>query len=306
MQTAQAIAEFTSCNNLKISGYQLTTLLIRNGKKLGLKSSELLVFMALASYWNGKPVYPKINTLSDDTTLSEKAVRTALNGLLGKGYIIKSKRGKNANVYNINVSMVITTVQTGKSNLSSAVNSTAPCNMKLNHEKLEQQHGVVVSIENKVSKGAEEETSREASRTAVSVSSETHFNLDEIPEIILKNKKIRNVKRYWGSLRPAVKIEYWQEQEKKDSLKKEREELERQEAERKAKEKAEQEAYEKLPLNERWSYKQAVKHVWSMRWILCRRGYHAIGLTADLIELYNLDVKQVCQMTQEEIEQACS
>ena len=179
-----------------------------------------------------------------------------------------------------------------------------PTCKKLNHEKLEKQQQVVVSIENKV-KGAEEETSREASSTAVSVSSETQskFNLDEIPEIILKNKKIRNVKRYWGSLRPAVKIEYWQEQEKKDRLKKEREELERQEAERKAKEKAEQEAYEKLPLNERWSYKQAVKHVWSMRWILNRRGHHAIGLTADLIELYNLDVKQVCQMTQEEIEQ---
>ena len=181
-----------------------------------------------------------------------------------------------------------------------------PTCMKLNHEKLEKQQQVVVSLENKVSKGAEEETSREASSTAVSVSSKTHFNLDEIPEIILKNKKIRNVKRYWGSLRPAVKIEYWQEQEKKDRLKKEREEQERQKAERKAKEKAEQEAYEKLPLNERWSYKQAVKHVWSMRWILNRRGHHAIGLTADLIELYNLDVKQVCQMTQEEIEHACS
>ena len=72
MQTAQEITGFTSCNNPRVSGYQLTTLLIRNGKKLGLKSSELLVFMALASYWNGKPVYPKINTLSDNTTLSER------------------------------------------------------------------------------------------------------------------------------------------------------------------------------------------------------------------------------------------
>ena len=302
MQTAQAIAEFTSCNNLKISGYQLTTLLIRNGKKLGLKSSELLVFMALASYWNGKPVYPKINTLSDDTTLSEKAVRTALNGLLSKGFIIKSKRSKNANVYNLNVSMVISTIQTGKSNLSSAVEFTAPCNMKLNHEKLEQRHEVVVSF--KESKGVEEETLREASSTAVSVSSETHqFNLDEIPEIISKNKNIRNIKRYWGSLRPAVKLEYWQEQEKKDRLKRECEELERLEAEQKAKEKAEQEAYDRLPLNEKWSYAQAVKHIWCLRWALCRRGYKGFGLTADLVELYDLNVEQICQMTQEEIEQ---
>ena len=109
-----------------------------------------------------------------------------------------------------------------------------PYNTNLNKQTMYTRE-VVVSIENKV-KGAEEETSKEASSTAVSVSSEAQskFNLDEIPEIILKNKKIRNVKRYWGSLRPAVKIEYWQEQEKKDRLKKEREEQERQKAERKA------------------------------------------------------------------------
>ena len=210
MQTAQEIADFTSCNTPQLSGYQLTTMLIRNGKKLGLKSSELLVFMALASYWNGKPVYPRINTLSDNTTLSEKAVRTALNGLLAKGYIIKSKRGKNANVYNINVNMVISTVQTGKSNPSSAVNSTAPCNMKLNHEKLEQQHEVVVFLQ-KDSKGVKGTANKEVSSTTTLAVSEIQNKYPLCLQRKTDKGEIRDIKRYWGSLRPHAKQEYWEQ-----------------------------------------------------------------------------------------------
>lgn len=289
---------------LHVSGYQLTTALLRGGiARLELNNTASLVLLYLASCYNGGAIYPRISTIASNVGISEISVKRGIAELLNKQCLMKSKRhnGTNANCY-VLTNKILSMYQ-GATNQSIKV---LPTCMKLNHEKLEKQQQVVVSLENKVSKGAEEETSREASSTAVSVSSsETHFNLDEIPEIILKNKKIRNVKRYWGALRPAVKLEYLQEQEKKDRLKQQRIEQERQEEERKAKEKAELEAYEKLPLNERWSYKQAVKHVWSMRWILGRRGHHAIGLTADLIELYNIDVKQVCQMTQEEIEKIC-
>lgn len=297
--TKQFQTDEINVTKLHVSGYQLTTALLRGGiASLELNNTASLVLLYLASCYNGGAIFPRISTIAANVGISEISVKRGIAELLNKQCLMKSKRhnGTNANCY-VLTNKILSMYQ-GATNKGITM---IPTCMKLNHEKLEKQQQVVVSFENKV-KGAEEETSREASSTAVSVSSETH-NLDEIPEIILKNKKIRNVKRYWGSLRPAVKIEYWQEQEKKDRLKKEREKLERQEAERKAKEKAEQEAYEKLPLNERWSYKQAVKHVWSMRWILNRRGHHAIGLTADLIELYNLDVKQVCQMTQEEIEQ---
>lgn len=300
--TKQFQTDGVNVTKLHVSGYQLTTALLRGGiASLELNNTASLVLLYLASCYNGGAIFPRISTIAANVGISEISVKRGIAELLNKQCLMKSKRhnGTNANCY-VLTNKILSMYQ-GATNQSIKV---LPTCKKLNHEKLEKQQQVVVSIENKV-KGAEEETSREASSTAVSVSSETHFNLDEIPEIILKNKKIRNVKRYWGSLRPAVKIEYWQEQEKKDRLKKEREKQERQEAERKAKEKAEQEAYEKLPLNERWSYKQAVKHVWSMRWILNRRGHHAIGLTADLIELYNLDVKQVCQMTQEQINEMC-
>lgn len=302
MQTTKQLqTDEVNVTKLHVSGYQLTTALLRGGiASLELNNTASLVLLYLASCYNGGAIFPRISTIAANVGISEISVKRGIAELLNKQCLMKSKRhnGTNANCY-VLTNKILSMYQ-GATNKGITM---IPTCMKLNHEKLEKQQQVVVSFENKV-KGAEEETSREASSTAVSVSSETH-NLDEIPEIILKNKKIRNVKRYWGSLRPAVKIEYWQEQEKKDRLKKEREKLERQEAERKAKEKAEQEAYEKLPLNERWSYKQAVKHVWSMRWILNRRGHHAIGLTADLIELYNLDVKQVCQMTQEQINEMC-
>lgn len=298
MQTAQAIAEFTSCNNPKVSGYQLTTLLIRNGKKLGLKSSELLVFMALASYWNGKPVFPKINTLSDDTTLSEKAVRTALNGLLSKGYIIKSKRGKNANVYNLNVSMVISTVEIGKSNQSSAVNSTAPCNMKLNHKKLEQRHGVVVSF--KDSKGVEGTATKEASSTTVSAVSETQE--DKYPLCLLKKVdkgEIHNIKKYWGSLRPQIREEYWEQDRKEAEAKARKERLQAEEEAKKAEERRLHELEMSKPLHERFSRGNTIRMLYNLRRF---HNGNPKGHWAELVEYYNIDINEVYAMKPEEVE----
>ena len=297
MQTAQAIAEFTSCNNLKVSGYQLTTLLIRNGKKLGLKSSELLVFMALASYWNGKPVFPKINTLSDDTTLSEKAVRTALNGLLSKGFIIKSKRGKNANVYNINVSMVIFTIQTGKSDLSSAVNSTAPCNMKLNHKKLEQQHGVVVSF--KESKGVEGTANKEVSSTTTLAVSEIQNKYPLCLQRKADKGEIRNIKKYWGSLRPKMREEYWELDRQEIEKKARKERLQAEEEARKAEERRLHDEEMAKPLHERFSKSATIRMLYNLR------NFHKgtpKGHWAELTEYYNIDIAEVYAMTPEEVE----
>ena len=297
MQTAQAIAEFTSCNNLKVSGYQLTTLLIRNGKKLGLKSSELLVFMALASYWNGKPVFPKINTLSDDTTLSEKAVRTALNGLLSKGYIIKSKRGKNANVYNINVSMVISTVQTGKSDLSSAVNSTAPCNMKLNHEKLKQQHGVVVSF--KESKGVEGTANKEVSSTTTLAVSEIQNKYPLCLQRKADKGEIRNIKKYWGSLRPQIREEYWEQDRKEAEKKARKERLQAEEEAKKVEERRLQAEEMAKPLHERFSRGATIRMLYNLRKF--HKGTPK-GHWRELAEYYNIDIAEVYAMKPEEVE----
>ena len=298
MQTAQEIADFTSCNTPKLSGYQLTTLLIRNGKKLGLKSSELLVFMALASYWNGKPVYPRINTLSDDTTLSEKAVRTALNGLLAKGYIIKSKRGKNANVYNINVNMVISTVQTGKSDLSSAVKSTAPCNMKLNHEKLEQQHEVVVFLQ-KDSKGVKGTANKEVSSTTTLAVSEIQNKYPLCLQRKADKGEIRNIKKYWGSLRPQIREEYWEQDRKEAEAKARKQRLQAEEEAKKAEERRLQAEEMAKPLHERFSKGATIRMLYNLR------NFHKgtpKGHWRELAEYYNIDIAEVYAMTPEEVE----
>lgn len=261
MQAAKELQAVTECN--KLSGYQLCTLLIRNGKRLELKSSELLVFTALASYWNGKPVYPKIKTLSDNTALSDKAVRTALNGLLEKGYIIKSKRGKNANVYNINVNAVLSTVESGKNDLSSAVNSTAPCNMKSYHEKLEQQHEAVVSL--KEFKGVDEKATKEESCTADSAFSEINF--EKIP-LCLKRKAesgiIKNLGGYWRSLRKQIKLEYIEQDRKEKEAAERKAELKRERELREAAEREEErKRQEELskPIQEQMTRSQALEQI---------------------------------------------
>ena len=217
--TKQFQTDGVNVTKLHVSGYQLTTALLRGGiASLELNNTASLVLLYLASCYNGGAIFPRISTIAANVGISEISVKRGIAELLNKQCLMKSKRhnGTNANCY-VLTNKILSMYQ-GATNQSIKV---LPTCKKLNHEKLEKQQQVVVSIENKV-KGAEEETSREASSTAVSVSSETQskFNLDEIPEIILKNKKIRNVKRYWCSLRPAIKLEYLHEQEKKDRLKK--------------------------------------------------------------------------------------
>ena len=210
------LQQFTKLHE-KITGYELTTLLLRNGKQLGLKSSELLVFTTLATYWNGEPVFPRISTLSENTTLSEKAVRTAINGLIQKGYLIKSKRGRNANIYNINVNAVKATIESGKSDRISAVNFTAPC-IKSNHEKLnnEQQHN--------------EPEPQKAKSNVVAFSSKSSnrkhrtITLADVPNFIKQNKKVKNPCGYWASLSDEVREELIQKHSEKLEKQRKREE----------------------------------------------------------------------------------
>lgn len=218
------LQQFTNLHE-KITGYELTTLLLRNGKQLGLKSSELLVFTTLATYWNGKPVYPRISTLSENTTLSEKAVRTAINGLIQKGYLIKSKRGRNANVYNINVNAVKSTIESSKSDRTCAVKSTAPC-IKSNHKKSNKEQQQITSTEQPKQKdnvvAFSQKFSNRKHRT---------ITLADVPDFIKQNKKVQNPCGYWASLSDEVREELIQKhteklekQRKKEEIRQKREE----------------------------------------------------------------------------------
>lgn len=282
---------------LHVSGYQLTTALLRGGiARLELNNTASLVLLYLASCYNGGAIFPRISTIAANVGISEISVKRSIAELLNKQCLMKSKRhnGTNANCY-VLTNKILSMYQ-GATNQSIKV---LPTCMKLNHEKSEKQQQVVVSIENKV-KGAEEETSREASSTAVSVSSETHFNLDEIPEIILKNKKIRNVKRYWGSLRPAVKVEYWeQDAAEKENARLKAERL-KEEEHRKERERKEREEQRNAPpftqtctREEGWNFCMRFAKSVSMRQFLFR------GLCADIIKRFNFNTEELLKLASE-------
>lgn len=291
MQTAEQLQEFTNGNNPKISGYQLLTLLSRNMGRLKLKQAEALTFMALASYWNGKPIYPKIRTLCENTNLSDKAVRNAIKSLVEQGYLLKSKRSKNANIYNIVISTVLNTVESGTKDRTRPVPSTAPCITKSYHEKLKQQH---------------EETPPASEPKKAEVVSFSSFSLKKIPDSILakktdKNgKPIRNYAAYWNSFTDDQKREYLKnevaETERKEKLKKQAQ------IEKKRQREEEKKLQEQLsrPLHEQWTREQAIKHVWQTRNF--HRGILKEGLTKSLVNLYSLDIQTICKMSEEEIE----
>ncbi len=289
----------------KVNGYQLTTALLRGGlAELKLNNATGLVLLYLASCYNGGVIYPKVNTIADNVGISAISVKRAIAELLKTNCIMKSKRhnGTNANCYVL--TQKILSMYHGDTN--KGIKMILSC-MKSNHNKLEQQHDeVAVFSNNSDLKGVKGETSKDMSRTAMPVSSETHqFDLDEIPDIIKNKKDIRNVKRYWGSLRREIKIEYWQEQAEIDEKKRKRVEYERAEEERKAKERAEREAYDRLPLNEKFPKPNAIKHIWCLRNLLAMKGYQVSGLSADLVALYDLDVRAICRMSEDEVKQIC-
>lgn len=284
---------------LHVSGYQLTTALLRGGiARLELNNTASLVLLYLASCYNGGAIFPRISTIATNVGISEISVKRGIAELLTKQCLMKSKRhnGTNANCY-VLTNKILSTYQ---NDTNKGITMIPTC-MKLNHEKLEKQQQVVVSFENKV-KGAEEETSREASSTAVSVSSkaQSKFNLDEIPEIISKNKKIRNVKKYWGSLRPAVKIEYWEQDaaEKENArLKAERLKEEEQRKERERKEREEQRNAppftQTCTREEGWNFCMRFAKSVSMRQFLFR------GLCADIIKRFNFNTEELLKLASE-------
>ena len=294
MQAVQELQTVTNGNNPKISGYQLLTLLSRNMGRLQLKQAEALTFMALASYWNGQPIYPKIQTLCENTNLCDKAVRNAIKSLIEQGYLLKSKRGKNANVYNIVVSKVLSTVDTGTKYRTRPVPDTAPCNMKSYHEKLEQQH---------------EKTPPASEPKKADVVSLSSFSLSKVPASILARKAdkngrpIRNHAAYWNSLTDAQKREYLKNEAEAAKRKEERKKQEEAEKQRQIEEQRQIKENANKPLSEQWSRERAIRQIWITKNL--RRGM-ITGFIKSLADLYNLDVRSIEQMTEAEIEKFSS
>ena len=118
---------------LHVSGYQLTTALLRGGiARLELNNTASLVLLYLASCYNGGAIFPRISTIASNVGISEISVKRGIAELLNKQCIMKSKRhnGTNANCYVL--TQKILSMYQGATNQSIKV---LPTCMKLNNDK---------------------------------------------------------------------------------------------------------------------------------------------------------------------------
>lgn len=289
--------DLTNVNHL--SGYDLTTLLIRGGlSKLELNANAKMVLLYLATCYNEKKgsVFPRVATMAAALDISERGVIRALAELTEKGAIMRSKKGRNKNVYVI--ANKVLNITLSSDTMSRRV--VTPCHYHVHEVKqheVKQQHEVVDFLKNSKTKGVEGET-QAASSTAAAVSSKT-YDIREIPDIIKKKHKegkIHNLVGYWRSLRPAVKQEYWDLDATEKKKIQHKKELERQAQLEKRRKAAEWERIKNEPsVVEVYTRQQA--------WDYCRRfaanpDMHRFlhkGICAQFIERFDFDINELCK-----------
>lgn len=300
MTLQETLSTLTTCNK-EAGSFTLTKLWIEKSEELELSATAVSVMTALLWHYNPakKYVYPHQQTLAKRVKRSIATIKRAIAELKQAGFIVSS-RTRNGNLYAF-TNRLFDTLQSQVCTEPEAQNELC-----MNHEHVKEhinnnKRAVVVSL--KDFKGVEGET-QGASRTAVSVSSETQYNLKEIPDILKKKAEsgeIRNLQGYWASLRPAIKIEYW-EKDSAEKLKLEQKaELKRQLEEQKAKELAERKALREemeKPLNERWTREEAVKFIWNMRNMIKQRWNFRGGLAGQLAQAFSLDIDAIINSEQ--------
>lgn len=303
MQTAQK--ERTLNKSQHLSGYDLTTLLIRGGiGKLGLNGNAKEVLLYLATCYNEKNgvVYPRVKTIAEAMDISERGVIRALAELTEKGCIIRSKRKKNSNEYVITKKVLqfqANNVITHEHNDTSSNDTVSLLMNEVKQHEVKQQQPITCELE-----------STEPQQKKNVVVSFPDFSLKKIPDSILakktdKNgKPIRNHAAYWNSFTDDQKREYLKQEEENAAKTQKKEELKKQaqiEKQKKAEEEKKLQAQLNKPLNEQWSRSQAIKHIWYLRNmppILNKKN----GLPAQLASIYSLDIQAICKMSEAEIE----
>jgi biotin operon repressor len=291
MALQEILSSLTSCNK-EAGSFTLTKLWIEKAEELELSATAVSVMTALLWHYNPakKYVYPHQETISKRIKRSIATVKRAISELKRAGYIVSS-RTRNGNLY------AFTQVLFDTLKPPVCTDSTATNEPSMNHEHVREQKNnnkaVVVSL--KDFKGVEGET-QGASSTAVSVSSET-YNLNEIPDLIIRKHErgeIRKLNAYWGSLRPAVKLEYWEQdtaEKEKARLKAERIKAEELQKEQERKEREEMRNAppftQTCTREEGWNFCMRFAKSGSMRQFLFR------GLCADIIKRFNFDTEEL-------------
>lgn len=275
--------------NRVITGYELSTAVIRRGFELGLSRSALQVLIYLCSCYNGKPVFPVLRTLAQCTMLSIKGVQLAIDELINKGLILKSHRKRNnACTYAIG-SKVLELVGFGSHNQTGLEVTTKPMNMKLNKEKLSKNH-------HHDNTGKQESMKSDDVSFNKSSKNHKHVSIEDVPEIIRGNKDIQNPCAYWASLNTEARKQVLKDNDK--LLQKQSKVLEfrakKIEEEKREEEKKKQDRERvKLPLKEQWTREAALKHVRKMVRTGCPRLYKGGSMGAKLIQAFGFDIEEI-------------
>lgn len=278
-----------------LSGYELTTQLIRGGlANLELNTNAKLVLLYLATCYNEQKgiVYPRQSTMAAALQISERGIVRALKELISKGLIMKTKRGKNKNVYVI-TSKVLQSghgdTSPGQNDTSSSDTVSLPCKHELKqHEVEEQQQVVEVKEELTQIQSVVVPFKKSSSKKAT-------VTIDDVPPIIRNNKKIENPCAYWASLDDTAKAGYLQKQAAEEDKQRIREENKRAAALRAAKaaeEKRIAAEQAQKPLDEQFDLESAAKFIWNMRNLAHNKKVRA-GMCTELATLYNLDIDMI-------------
>jgi len=293
MALKEILPDFTSCNK-ETGSFILTKCWIERVENIELSATAVAVMTALIWHYNPtkKYVFPHQETIAKRVKRSVATVKRALKELKQAGYIVSS-RTRNGNLYAF-TKKFFELFELSESQV--CTEPKAQNELCMNHEHVKEQRNnnkaVVISL--KTFKGVEEETTKEASSTTVSVSSETQFNLNEIPDILRRKAEkgeIKNLQGYWASLRPQIKQEYWEkETEEKLQIQRKAEFL-RKEQEQREKERREREAELSKPLNEQFTREEALKLV--ARIYKFRRTFNLKGIAGELIKIYGIKENEI-------------
>ena len=309
MQQLQPFTTVTNSNK-HLSGFELTTLLIRGGlAQLHLNNNAKQVLLYLATCYNERNgvVFPRVKTIAEAMDISERGVIRALAELTEKGCILRAKRAKNCNKYIITKKVLqlaaskesknntcnVTTHGHGDTSRSDTV--TLPIYKEIKQHEIKKQQQTNEKLNQKP----------ESKKVVVDFSKNflksRNITLNDVPASIINNKKVKNPCAYWASLTKEQKTQYLQKEQAETAKQAKIAELKKQEEIEKAKERAAQEIENKrwnaLPLNKKYPLNKAIKYIWSFR-----NFARKTPLMAQLIELYHLDFAQIAKMTQAEID----
>lgn len=177
-----------------ITGFEFSKKVLHNLKHFRLTPSAKLVLWVLSDCYNpenGSVVFPSIEFIAEIADIGLTSAKQAIKELINKGLIIKSKRDKVKGNYN-------------KYLLTPKVQN--PAYEQSENELFKQSDFDCFMIRTNKKEQIKEQTTKE---NVVAFSSKHKVvKIEDVPEIIRSNKKVKNPCAYWASLSSDVKADY--------------------------------------------------------------------------------------------------